>query len=86
VLDGHVLLGARQVEATPGSHRLEVSQLRAVAQVVARREMRTVGREHDHLDGVVARSAVEGAVQLVEHAFVLRVAYLGAREHDAGRS
>ena len=80
-------LGARLAEARPRAHRLVLAHVAVavdLAQVVARGEVRAVGRQHDHLDRVVLRGAVEGVVQGVEERGVLRVPGVGAVEDDAG--
>ena len=80
-------LRAGLAEARPRADRLVLAHVAVavdLAQVVARGEVRAVGRQHDHLDRVVLRGAVEGVVQRVEERGVLRVPRVGAVEDDAG--
>ena len=74
-------------EAAPGADGLvpgHVAVAVDLAQIVARGEVRTVGRQHDHLDRVVVSGAVEGLVQRIEERGVLGIARIGAIENDPG--
>src|SRR6266851_6154157 len=89
LLAGVLRLCSRLAEAAPGADRLvllHVAMAVDLAQIVARGEVRTVGRQHDHLHVVVEGGAVEGLVQRVEERRVLRIPGLGPIEDDAGDS
>src|SRR5581483_1559631 len=86
-LPRHLRFGTGTRESAPRPDRSELGHLLVrilLTQIVTRREMRSVGGEDNDFDIVILRGEIEGIVQFIKQAGILRVARLRAIEDDTG--